>query len=560
MPTHGQKQWTLRGAVLTLFTLTQCASIAVHGQAALSGGPCLIEAHQSWSDVEKWVWNRLCIGEIADLGQRDGRSLDPASAEGWDDRRLLSLRFLESVLLLEPWGSAVPRQGVRINGAFFDAPIDLTGGRIEHQLWLDASRFDGPVTLASIETRSHVSFEGSHIAEVDLRHANVGGQLNMTGAQVSGTLNMDGVTIGGELYMREGAEFADVNLRGANVGDQLDMTGAKVSGTLIMASATIGGDLFMGEGAAFADVLLRGAEIGGQLSMIGAKVSGTLDMGTATIGGDLFMRRGRFGKEINGLFVRIGRSLDFRAAELSGLDLTGAHIEDELGLASPGREPTWQGGARLILRNAAVDTLQDTPDAWPQEIDLDGFVYRTLGGLGGNINVAARGSEWYVSWLARDEPYTPQPYEQLASVLRRMGHGEEANDVLYAGRERARALAIEHDYYWSWTGQTTLKYTIGYGIGSRYFRSLYWVLGLVLMGTLFLRLSGQHRVTAQDGNSPMQIGFFYSLDMLLPVIHLRQRHYDVDLQGIVRYYFYFHQIMGYVLASFLIAGLSGLTK
>ncbi len=37
-------------------------------------------------------------------------------------------------------------------------------------------------------------------------------------------------------------------------------------------------------------------------------------------------------------------------------------------------------------------------------------------------------------------------------------------------------------------------------------------------------------------------------------------HYDVDLQGIVRYYFYFHQAMGYVLASFLIAGLSGLTK
>jgi len=64
----------------------------------------------------------------------------------------------------------------------------------------------------------------------------------------------------------------------------------------------------------------------------------------------------------------------------------------------------------------------------------------------------------------------------------------------------------------------------------------------------------------QDGKPPMRLGFFYSLDMMLPVIHLRQRHYDVDLHGIVRYYFYFHQVMGYVLASFLIAGLSGLTK
>ena len=54
--------------------------------------------------------------------------------------------------------------------------------------------------------------------------------------------------------------------------------------------------------------------------------------------------------------------------------------------------------------------------------------------------------------------------------------------------------------------------------------------------------------------------FFYSLDLLLPVVRLREQHYDIDLQGRVRYYFYVHQIMGYVLASFLIAGLSGLTK
>ena len=57
----------------------------------------------------------------------------------------------------------------------------------------------------------------------------------------------------------------------------------------------------------------------------------------------------------------------------------------------------------------------------------------------------------------------------------------------------------------------------------------------------------------------MEIGLSYSLDLLLPIIQLRARHYEVDLQGLVRYYFYFHQMMGYVLASFLIAGLSGLT-
>jgi hypothetical protein len=39
------------------------------------------------------------------------------------------------------------------------------------------------------------------------------------------------------------------------------------------------------------------------------------------------------------------------------------------------------------------------------------------------------------------------------------------------------------------------------------------------------------------------------------IVKLRECHYSVDLAGWVRYYFYFHKLMGYVLASFLIAGL-----
>jgi hypothetical protein len=35
---------------------------------------------------------------------------------------------------------------------------------------------------------------------------------------------------------------------------------------------------------------------------------------------------------------------------------------------------------------------------------------------------------------------------------------------------------------------------------------------------------------------------------------------DIDLKSWARYYFYFHQLMGYVIAAFLAAGLSGLVK
>jgi hypothetical protein len=59
----------------------------------------------------------------------------------------------------------------------------------------------------------------------------------------------------------------------------------------------------------------------------------------------------------------------------------------------------------------------------------------------------------------------------------------------------------------------------------------------------------------------MPFGLAYSFDILLPIIRLRECHYKIDLQtSWVRYYFYWHKIMGYVLASFFIAGLSGLAK
>jgi hypothetical protein len=48
--------------------------------------------------------------------------------------------------------------------------------------------------------------------------------------------------------------------------------------------------------------------------------------------------------------------------------------------------------------------------------------------------------------------------------------------------------------------------------------------------------------------------------MLLPVINLRKMHSGLELKGWRRYCFYFNKISGYVLATFVAAGLSGITK
>jgi hypothetical protein len=152
-----------------------------------------------------------------------------------------------------------------------------------------------------------------------------------------------------------------------------------------------------------------------------------------------------------------------------------------------------------------------------------------------------------------------------------MGHGDEANDVLFAGRERARKRALENGHCGSWLGLWALQLTIGYGYGGGYFRSLGWVAFLVALGSVICVWSRSGPPwRRRSWHSPWRAGWrkwrlasdtcIYSLDQLLPIIQLSKHHDDKRLKVGARYYFYFHRVMGFVLASFLVAGLAGLTK
>jgi hypothetical protein len=197
----------------------------------------------------------------------------------------------------------------------------------------------------------------------------------------------------------------------------------------------------------------------------------------------------------------------------------------------------------LDLRNARADEISGLDDAWPWHVELRGFTYRDIG------EIHDRSSAFGQQWFARLGNYSPQPYEQLAQVLDNQGQHEHATAVRFTGRERERS----ESHGLRWLGLTILWAAIGYGYYS-YVATL-WAVVLIVAGAIVLRLSGQGLANL------MPFGIAYSFDMLLPIVRLRERHYkDVDLIGWARYYFYAHKIMGYLLAFFLIAGLSGLTK
>jgi hypothetical protein len=207
---------------------------------------------------------------------------------------------------------------------------------------------------------------------------------------------------------------------------------------------------------------------------------------------------------------------------------------------------------------------------------LEGFTYDRLGQFGTEAGdeMLHRKFTWYLDWLARDA--SPQPYEQLAATFRKAGDLTRADDVLYAGRESVRKSAWRRGSRLRWLGLSLLKWTIGYGIGLRYFLfPLRWVLGLAALSTGVLLATGQpltcESVGAPSGCLPHKLPgglfsrvaerFIYSLGQLLPIVELDPTYKDVRLRGWVWLYFVaIVKPFGYVLAAAIVAGMAGLTQ
>jgi hypothetical protein len=101
-----------------------------------------------------------------------------------------------------------------------------------------------------------------------------------------------------------------------------------------------------------------------------------------------------------------------------------------------------------------------------------------------------------------------------------------------------------------------LKWFVGYGYGQRLlWHPLACVVALVAIGTIVLRFSG-----VQGRLASWVPAAVYSFDTLLPVVQLEKSFADITFDGFAKWYFYGQKLMGWVLASFLVAGLSGITK
>jgi len=251
--------------------------------------------------------------------------------------------------------------------------------QIAGNLTLNGSKIHGKTSLSGSDIKGHLSCTQASLNNPE------GSAFKAQGMQVASSVLLEGTTANGQ-----------VSLLGAQIGGQLVAIGAAFhnpAGHALNAQSTrVRGDAF-----------LRYVQATGEVSFMGAEVSGVLDCGHATL-------RNVDGAAFNAqrLVVREG-FIWRRLRDVAGaVDLTSAHVGD----------------------------LWDDPESWAlcEKIFLSGFIYDVLHGA---IDVPER-LDWLKTGAVGRREFYPQPYEQLAKLLRDTGHRSDARAIMVAKEKEQR--------------------------------------------------------------------------------------------------------------------------
>ena len=456
--------------------------------------------------------------------------------------------------------------------------------------------------------------EGFHATgEVRLLGAHIRGDLDCHGGTFENpgaeALNADGLVVGGNVFLTD--EFrarGQVRLVGARIRGNLECHGGTFEGaktetpegkTIVALSADgveVGGRVFLTEKFhATGEVRLLGARIRGNLDCTGGTFENpegkALTADGMEVGGNVFLSEKFHAKgEVRLLGARI----------LSDLSCSGGTFENPGGKALSADGLVVGGGlflshgfnanGKVRLVHAKARVLADDETSWPDHgnLDLEGFVYE---GIVGPTDAKSR-----LEWIARQYPrnrrrghYHPQPYEQLAAVLRRAGHIAESKKVLMAKEKDLRKYGDlgRLAQAWNWF----LGLTLGYGYRVR--RVLYCAAAIIGFGILVFWLGHRAGLLSPTFSSPAEAAaagekrldeafcpWVYSLDTFLPIVELYQegrwlpnrgggdvatlfwpdRRVGITWGLLVCIWFWLEIGAGWLLTTLALAGLTGLIR
>lgn len=445
--------------------------------------------------------------------------------------------------------------------------------------------------------------------KVDLRGATIGGQLTCIGGQFINpngkSINADSLKIEESILLSHGFKAkGEVCLVGATIGGQLSCNNGQFinpDGDAIIADELkVAGNVFFSVGfKAKGKVRLHSTIIGGDLTCDGGQFINpkgeAFDGDSLKVEGNFFLRKGfRADGEVYLVGATIGRQLactggqfinpNGKAINADSLKVKGSVflndgfkaegkidlVNAEIGGCFKWHKVDSPGKVTLDLRFATVGILNDEPNSWPNKgkLLLNGLTYSDF------FDNCPKDAESRIEWIRRQYnkksvSFHPQPYEQLAEVLQKNGHENDAKKVLVTkNKDKVK-----------WGPKLTFSECLWYrifgpmiGYGNRPLWAFYkglcgvWFVGSILFWILvgWILFLIEHRkypaIDSTNNKSPKFNSLVYSIDTFVPLVNLYQAKYWLPKGRCLRLYHWTHIVFGWILTTLLVLGLTGLIR
>ncbi len=543
---------------------------------ARPAGLALQDFEPLWK-AEQVLLDGCLSGGIAKVGYQRPRAASPEVA--------LRAEFVAFLARGGARGARPRGRRIQLMGAWIVGRLNLVDTSVPVSLWFYRCHFDTTLLLDAARIAGSLGLPDCSLPGLRAEACVIVGELALN----------SGCSVQGEVRLSHAKILRDFNCERAQFGVESDPR-ATTTQPLVADGARIGGDLIISAGfAAIGEVRFVGVTVGGDIRADKARLTARIDsqggrgdalnLDRVVVAGNVYLDSG---------FSASGRVRLQRARIEGNLDCTGAGFDaaGDLGWdQNPALllERTRVGGVLCLrelqtpligasLTGARAGALADDASTWGQRLVLDDFKYRRFA-QGAPVDAAFR-----LDWLGRQEPlhldedYRPEPWRRLISVLRRTGRAHGAS-LVFMQRERHLGrigrIAAEVPAALRWLPRACHRlYGVVAGYGERPLRLVSaMVLVWLLCGAAYWAANEERAIAPTRTTARIAPDFhpwLYSLDLLLPMVDLRQAREWAPLppeaarpddlwRSVTPALTWFESIFGWAAALLLLVAVSGVT-
>lgn len=522
------------------------------------------------------------------------------------EARVISSRFLETIISDARYQSKIGPTGIRIIGAVFLERLFLENAEIKNNLVLDRSIFKEGIDLDGALAAFNVSLDGALICQtLTFKRSNISGELFLRGGTIGGIEGND-ASINKGINADNASVLYLFWLDRAKIGRLFSAKEALLSHFLAR-SAVFDGDVLFDHTRIRCRFALSGSIIGGNIAVVDSSFGAVNRLS----GGPFYSwyipynklksqyKRRRFLiaakdalKAVNsGPTCRRDILLDRLAVSgsicLSNVlpnqnyqSLSGKTkfiVSMDITTVNNAFAVSWNkkdlSNNKWLFTNTKFGWLYSDLKNWPRDYSLIDTVYQNLSisrkpcedflnkrvqnetPNPKDIRNTAAAPGLVLQWLEESHPRSTQPFVNAIAALKSARF--DTRDIEIALED----FKLKELTGWRYATQKAYGSLVFYGYKPLFI--LVWIAGAVCLFWFILFVYEEERVITFNQNGEqraVRLGFFFSLDNFIPFFKLNDDNYRIKLGSkTARRYLYFHKILGYIFSLFLLAGLTGLT-